>query len=129
MNTCYWIWYYGDFELYHAMKQNFSRIERGYGWPAFWKSEGFRNRVVFRKEYDLEKETTFCVYSQAVGYVLAGEKKYPFGTEIHCEPGKIKISVHAGRIEAFPSIYIKGEVIFSDSTWMEIGRASCRERV
>ena len=124
MNTCYWIWYYGDFELYHAMKQNFSRIERGYGWPAFWKSEGFRNRVVFRKEYDLEKETTFCVYSQAVGYVLAGEKKYPFGTEIHCEPGKIKISVHAGRIEAFPSIYIKGEVIFSDSTWMAEDYAS-----
>ena len=117
MNTCYWIWYHGDFELYHAMKQNFSRVERGYGWPAFWKSEGFRNRVVFRKEYTLEEETTFCVYSKAVGYVLAGEKKYPFGTKITCGPGKIKISVHAGRIEAFPSIYIKGEVIYSDKTW------------
>ncbi len=117
MNTCFWIWYHGDFELYHAMKQNFSRVERGYGWPAFWKSEGFRNRVVFRKEYTLEEETTFCVYSKAVGYVLAGEKKYPFGTKITCGPGKIKISVHAGRIEAFPSIYIKGEVIYSDKTW------------
>nr|WP_305135394.1 alpha-L-rhamnosidase [uncultured Schaedlerella sp.] len=118
MNSCYWIWYHGDFELYHAMKQNFSRVERGYGWPAFWKSEGFRNRVVFRKEYILEKETTFCVCSKAVGYVLAGEKKYPFGTEITCGPGKIKISVHAGRIETFPSIYIKGEVIYSDKTWL-----------
>lgn len=29
MNTHYWIWYPGDFELYHAMKQNFSRVERG----------------------------------------------------------------------------------------------------
>ena len=118
MNSCYWIWCHGDFELYHAMKQNFSRVERGYGWPAFWKSEGFRNRVVFRKEYILEKETTFCVCSKAVGYVLAGEKKYPFGTEITCGPGKIKISVHAGRIETFPSIYIKGEVIYSDKTWL-----------
>lgn len=117
MSTCYWIWYYGDFELYHAMKQNFSRVERGFGWPAFWKSEGFRNRVVFRKEYMLEKETTFCVYSKAIGYVLAGEKKYPFGTEITCGPGEAKISVHAGCIETFPSIYIKGEVIYSDKTW------------
>ncbi len=73
--------------------------------------------MVFRKEYTLEEETTFCVYSKAVGYVLAGEKKYPFGTKITCGPGKIKISVHAGRIEAFPSIYIKGEVIYSDKTW------------
>ena len=46
MENTFWIWYPGDFELYHAMKQNFSRVERGFGWPAFWKSEGFRNRVV-----------------------------------------------------------------------------------
>ena len=45
----YWLWYPGDFERYHALKQNFSRIERGVGWPAFWKSEGFRNRVAFRR--------------------------------------------------------------------------------
>ena len=37
MSKSYWIWYPGDFELYHAMKQNFSRVERGFGWPAFWK--------------------------------------------------------------------------------------------
>lgn len=117
MNTAYWIWYPGDFELYHAMKQNFSRVERGYGWPAFWKSEGFRNRVVFRKEYDLEKETSFCVYSGAVGYVLAGERKYPFGQTIVCGPGKVQIAVHAGCVETFPSVYIKGEVIYSDRTW------------
>ena len=40
--TSYWLWYPGDFELYHALKQNFSRVERGCAWPAFWKSEGFR---------------------------------------------------------------------------------------
>ncbi len=117
MNTCYWIWYQGDFELYHAMKQNFSRIERGYGWPAFWKSEGFRNRVVFRKEYHIEETTTFCVYSKAIGYVLVGEQKYPFGEMITCDSGTVKISVHAGCIEFFPSIYIKGDVIYSDGTW------------
>ena len=45
MGQSYWIWYPGDMELYYGMKQNFSRVERGFGWPAFWKSEGFRNRV------------------------------------------------------------------------------------
>lgn len=117
-NTGYWIWYPGDFELYHAMQQNFSRVERGYGWPAFWKSEGFRNRVVFRRVYDLEKETSFCVYSPAVGHVLVEDRKYPFGQPIHCGPGKVRISVHAGCIETFPSIYVKGDIIYSDNTWM-----------
>lgn len=114
----YWIWYPGDMELYYALKQNFSRVERGYGWPAFWKSEGFRHRVTFRKEYDLKETTTFQVYSHAVGYVLAGEKKYPFGKMITCGPGIVNISIHAGCIEAFPSVYIEGEIIHSDDTWM-----------
>lgn len=121
MGQSYWIWYPGDFELYYAMKQNFSRVERGYGWPAFWKSEGFRNRVVFRRTYILEKETSFCVESQSVGYCLVkydkGEKKYPFGKLVNCEPGEVSISVHAGCIEAFPSIYIKGDIICSDYGW------------
>ena len=117
-STSYWIWYPGDFELYHAMQQNFSRVERGYGWPAFWKSEGFRNRVAFRRVYDLEAETSFCVYSSAVGHVLVEDRKYPFGQTIHCGPGKVRISVHAGCIETFPSIYVKGDIIYSDNTWM-----------
>lgn len=131
MGKKYWIWYPGDFELYHAMKQNFSRVERGYGWPAFWKSEGFRNRVVFRRTYDITGETTFCVYSKAIGYVLVrnGEKetKYPFGAGITCKAGTNEISVHAACIESFPCVYIEGDVICSDvcgGGWMAEDYAS-----
>lgn len=113
----YWIWYPGDFELYHAMKQNFSRVERDIRWPAFWKSEGFRNRVVFRRTYFLAEETEFTVYSDAAGFVLAKEKKYPFGQKIKCGPGEVSISVHAACIEKFPSIYMEGNVIYSDGEW------------
>ena len=114
MSKSYWIWYPGDFELYHGMKQNFSRVERGFGWPAFWKSEGFRNRVAFRRTYQLEKETSFTVYSNAIGHVLVGDKKYPFGKKIVCGPGEVAVGVHTGCIEAFPCIYVEGEVICSD---------------
>ena len=121
MEHTFWIWYPGDFELYHAMKQNFSRVERGFGWPAFWKSEGFRNRVAFRRTYELEQETSFTVFSNAIGHVLVtrenGEKKYPFGKKITVAPGKVRISIHAGCVEAFPCAYVQGEVIYSDKTW------------
>ena len=121
MENTFWIWYPGDFELYHAMKQNFSRVERGFGWPTFWKSEGFRNRVAFRRTYELEQETSFTVFSNAIGHVLVtrenGEKKYPFGKKITVAPGKVRISIHAGCVEAFPCAYVQGEVIHSDKTW------------
>ena len=118
MGRSYWIWYPGDFELYHGMKQNFSRVERGFGWPAFWKSEGFRNRVAFRRTYQLEKETSFTVYSNAIGHVLVDDKKYPFGKKIVCGPGEVAVGVHTGCIEAFPCIYVEGEVICSDKGWI-----------
>ncbi len=117
MKQIFWIWYPGDMELYHAMKQNFSRVERGFGWPAFWKSEGFRHRVAFRRTYHLERETSFCVYSDSTGFVLAGKRKYPFGRQVICPPGETEISVHAGCIEEFPSIYVEGEIICSDGEW------------
>lgn len=125
MQTCYWIWYPGDFELYHAMKQNFSRVERGYTWPAFWKSEGFRHRVVFRKTFMLKEETSFFVTSRSAGFCLVKgmqhegcEKKYPFGSRVSCGPGEVSITVHAACVEHFPSIWIKGDVIYSDDSWM-----------
>lgn len=117
MTNGYWLWYPGDFELYHRMRQDFSRVERGFGWPAFWKSEGFRNRVAFRRKYALARETRFCVHSRAVGHVLVGEKKYPFGQVICCPAGEVSISIHAARIEAFPCVYIEGEAVRSDEGW------------
>ena len=118
MKTSYWLWYPGDFELYHAMKQNFSRVERGYGWPAFWKSEGFRQNVYFKRTYELTEETSFQVESDAVGYVLADGRKYPFGSRILCGPGNAEIVIHAAKIETFPSVYIAGDVICSDEGWL-----------
>ena len=120
MKQCYWLWYPGDFELYHAMRQNFSRVERGCQWPAFWKSASFRNRVVFRRWYELDEETSFTVntVSGAAAYVQLDELKYPVGEMIFCPAGRHRLSVHIGCIGCVPSIYIEGDVICSDDGWM-----------
>ena len=115
----YWLWYPGDFELYHAMKQNFSRVERGCAWPAFWKSEGFRNRVAFRRVYALTEATVFTVHGVAgcQGYVQLDEEKHPFETEILCGTGEHRISLHIACIAAVPSVYVEGETICSSPGW------------
>ena len=119
LSNTYWLWYPGDFELYHAMEQNFSRVERGVGWPAFWKSEGFRSRIAFHREYTLDRPTVFTVYgvSGSQGYVRLDEKKYPFGKPVSCAAGEHSIAVHIGCIGCMPSVYIEGEVIRSDDGW------------
>lgn len=116
--TNYWLWYPGDFEIYHALLQNFERIERGFEWPAFWYQYDCRKQVRFIKEYELTKETSFTVFTDAKGYVAINGKKHPFRTTLTCGPGKVKLEIFAGRITGVPSVYIEGEVISSDKNWM-----------
>lgn len=47
MKMANWIWYPGDFEIYHGMRQNFDREERGFFWPAYWHIADCRRHVVF----------------------------------------------------------------------------------
>ena len=114
-----WIWYPGDLELFHAMKQNFSRVERGCAWPAFWKSEGFRQRVVYRRRYDLRDQAVFTVRGAPglIGYVQVNDRKHPLGQEIACGPGRVDLAVHAACIGCVPAVHVDGDVICSDSGW------------
>lgn len=113
-----WIWYPGDFEIYHGMLQNFQREERGYGWPAYWKMDDWRKNMRFFRTYDLEKETSFMVTGHGQGHVKVNEVKYPFGTEIKCGPGACQVEVFIGDMTGLPCIYVEGEYIYSDSSWM-----------
>ena len=112
-----WIWYPGDFEIYHGMLQNFQREERGYGWPAYWKMDDWRKNMRFFRTYDLEKETSFKVFGHGQGHVKVNEVKYPFETEIKCEPGECKVEVFIGNMTGLPCIYVEGEDIYSDTSW------------
>lgn len=116
-NQRYWVWYPGDFEIYHGMLQNFQREERGYGWPAYWKMDDWRKNVRFYKSYDLANETCFKVYGYGVGYVAVNEKKHSLNETITCEPGNNMIEVYIGNMTELPCIYIEGKHIFSDSEW------------
>ncbi len=114
-----WLWYPGDLEKYYALKQNFSRVERGCAWPAFWKSDGFRQRTAFRRTYDLREETCFTVYGVpgSAGYADVNGEKHPFGRRVRCAPGRVRISLHVGCIGCPPSVFVEGDVIRSDAGW------------
>jgi hypothetical protein len=60
-----WIWYPGDFEIYHGMCQNYDREERGFFWPAYWKVAGWRHCVKFSAKYQLELDITKCTHVQS----------------------------------------------------------------
>lgn len=112
-----WIWYPGDFEIYHGMLQNFQREERGYGWPAYWKMDDWRKNIKFSRTFKLEKEEEFLVHGYGDGHVLVNDVKYPLEKKLACGPGKVEIVVCIGNMTGLPCIYVEGETIVSDDTW------------
>lgn len=112
-----WMWFPADFELYHGMKQNFQREERGCGWPAYWKMADWRKNVRFRKTYMLDTPSSFRVKASGTGYVDVNGHKYPFGTEIRCRQGENRILINIGNMEGLPAAYVAGTAIYSDETW------------
>lgn len=129
-----WIWYPGDFEIYHGMCQNFEREERGFFWPAYWDVADCRHHVMFHGDYELSDETSFRVHAHGIGYVLVKwkaeappwfpkdrdffkEKKYVIGQQINCPKEHVFIEIVLANKTGLPSVYVEGEVISSDSKW------------
>ena len=107
MNNAVWIWYPGDFEIYHGMRQNFRREERGLGWPAFWKMDDWRRNVRFFRRYELTQPETFTIFGCGVGHVQADGRKYPLGKPVTLPAGEHLIEVFIGNITGLPCIYVE----------------------
>lgn len=50
-----WIWYFGDFELYHHLKLSMNRNDYGNFIPVFWKPSDCNRCVRFKKVVELKK--------------------------------------------------------------------------
>lgn len=121
-----WIWFPGDFEIYHIMKQNFSREERGFDWPAYWNASNWNHNVKFTREYHLTEASTFRVHAQGKGHVVITRQdasgneivnKYPLDQEITCEPGDITIDLMVCNLEGLPTVFVSGNIIYSNENW------------
>ncbi|MDO4283888.1 MAG: alpha-L-rhamnosidase [Eubacteriales bacterium] len=117
MGKAYWIWYPGDFEIHHGMMQNFSREERGFSWPAYWRIDDCRRNVRFHRTYELTQGTSFTVYAHCMGYLLVNGLKRRFGEKIECPAGKTELVIFAGAHSGVPGILVEGETIYSDASW------------
>lgn len=113
----YWIWKYGDFELYHSNLVNCRREQYGAYFPVFWKLYDVDRNVKFHRECEVKKDGYLILHVNGKGSVVIDNVRYPSDTEI-----KISKGSHAFRIEIFnlnglPSAYFESDVIATDGEW------------
>ena len=112
-----WIWYPGDFEIYHNLKLNLRREERGFIWPALWKLDDCWHSVVFQKTATLTKDETILVRGNGVGFAEIDGKRYPYNRACKLGKGEHTVTVYAAKYDGLPSVYVSGDAFLSDTSW------------
>ena len=122
METTYkatWIWYPGDFEVWLGNKFNNRRTERGAMFPPFWKQDSHWTTVEFSKTVILERKETISIKTEGM-FNLMIDGKLQFGMPEHfdIEAGEHKINIKIHNPSTPPALFIEGETINTDSTWL-----------
>ena len=112
----YWIWHYGEYEIYHIMNLHLRREERGMMRPAFWKIAVPYATVKFRNTFCCE-EGYLKVISTGTGYLDIDGVRFQIGARVELPAGEHDITVQICCKDSFPAIFVESDVCCSDSSW------------
>jgi alpha-L-rhamnosidase len=114
-----WIYYPGDFEIWLGNKMQNLRTYRGSFFPIFWKMDSHYVLVEFHKEYDLSVSEEVKLYVEGTFNVkIDGQAFIGFPKSIVVPVGHHKISLKVYNQANVPSIFVLGQTILSDSSWL-----------
>ena len=133
MSKAKWIWYPGDFELYHSMLLHNRRRVTGayknlnsdkdkevvgaYYYPM-WRVDGPRRNCELHKKAKIEKSETVELISNApLATLWINGRYHKAGARISLDPGEYEIKVKGFKDGGFPCFYVKGETFASDESW------------
>ncbi|MBE6797137.1 MAG: alpha-rhamnosidase [Ruminococcaceae bacterium] len=118
MDNAYWIWKRSDFENFHNLKMHSRRTEFGVEYPPFWRMTPPSVRLDFLSEYNALKDFTVSVAHTGIGYLILDERKmFDIKKEITLPSGEHRVRVSIQTDCCFPTIYINGEFLKTDSSW------------
>ena len=105
----YWIWNYGDYEIFHSNRVNARRQEFGVDYPTFWKYYDVDRIVRFYAEIETEIDGNIKLFLNGKGYILVDGQRYgsetviflkkrkAYTSNIGCEPYRTSGSVYRKR--------------------------------
>lgn len=113
-----WIWYYGDYEIYHSNLLNSRREAYGDDYPAFISYPNIHMNVGFVREYEFSEETAFRVKANGKFQVRVDNKPQRAQNEIYTLPaGKHTLIVYVCNTNGLPAVFVYGEKVVSDESW------------
>ncbi len=118
MDKANWIWYYGDFEIYHSLLLHSRRRDYEAEYPPFWTLAAPCPRVNFKKDFTCPEQTSIKVISTAMGSIMLDNRRYPMGRKIEIEPGDHTIIVQTVATEGLPSVFCDSPFLKTGADWL-----------
>lgn len=113
----FWIWNYGEYEIYHSMLVHTRRQEFGADFPTNWKMPSPCPTVRYIKRFECSKAGYMKGYTNGNGFIRIDGKTYSFGEKIIIEPGEHTTDVRIYKTDGLPAIYIESDVCPTDKSW------------
>ena len=129
MKKSKWIWYYGDFELYHTQDMMNRSEVRGMYYPPMWRVDGVHHNLFVYKIATLTAPEKMRVYSNGgdVSVTVNGARFDP-SKPIKLDAGRNFVKVNVYKTSGLPALYIEGDTFASDESWRvgSYGGLDCR---
>lgn len=120
MNQSKWIWYPGDYEIYHTGLVHTRRDDHAIAYPPLWMLATPYPLVEFNKEFDCAQVRTIFVHSYSMGHLLIDGARFALNTSVSVPAGKHELKVRIFNSQSLPAIFIEDEVYGTDHTWQVI---------
>lgn len=116
MNS-YWIWNYGDYEIFHSNSVNSRREQYKMEYPPFWKLYPVDSNVVFYAEKEIPHNGKMILHLNGMGYIKINGAMYGNNREIEISKGSYSFSIHICNLTGLPAAYIESDVLATNGDW------------
>lgn len=113
----YWIWNYGDYEIFHCNLVNSRRQEYGADYPAFFKYYSVDQNVKIYADVDVEQEGCATLVLNGFGHWIIDGKRYPSDVKINISKGQHTIKVCVCNIKGLPAAFVQSDVLSTNGDW------------
>lgn len=113
----YWIWNYGDYEIFHSNRANSRRQEYGADYPVFWKLFDVDRNVKFHAVFNAETDGIMKLHLNGIGYILIDGDRYAENKEIPISKGKHEAQICVTNLTGLPAAYIESDVCATNGEW------------
>lgn len=118
MSAAKYIWYPGEYEIYHTIIVHSSRRDRGIFTPSSWKLPYLESRCQFVKRFSSPEPSSFTVVTKNRAEVTLDGVRYDPNTEIRLPAGDHEIFVRLFDIADMCTLFIDSPYIKTDESWM-----------